>query len=72
MTASADFVRTEPAPLRLLLGSDAYHRTRQILAGRLAALEAQKALAATTDVSQLPAKRSVIDQMRSGYNTLQQ
>ena len=45
---SADVV---PAPLRLLLGSDAYQRTYQVLAARLAALEAQKALAATTDVT---------------------
>ena len=42
-------VDQEPAPLRLLLGSDAYQRTHQVLADRLAALEAQKALAATTD-----------------------
>jgi len=41
----------EPAPLRLLLGSDAYQRTHQVLAGRLAALEAQESLAATTDVT---------------------
>jgi len=44
-------VDSEPAPLRLMLGSDAYQRTHQVLAGRLAALEAQEALAATTDVS---------------------
>lgn len=49
--AMIDSVDQEPAPLRLLLGSDAYQRTHQVLAGRLAALEAQKALAATTDVS---------------------
>ena len=49
--AIIDSVDREPAPLRLLLGSDAYQRTHQVLAGRLAALEAQKALAATTDVS---------------------
>ena len=49
--AMIDSVDSEPAPLRLLLGSDAYQRTHQVLAGRLAALEAQEALAATTDVS---------------------
>jgi NAD(P)-dependent dehydrogenase (short-subunit alcohol dehydrogenase family) len=31
-------VDTEPAPLRLLLGSDAYQRTHQILAGRARSL----------------------------------
>ena len=49
--AIIDSVDSEHAPLRLLLGSDAYQRTHQVIAGRLAALEAQKALAATTDVS---------------------
>jgi NAD(P)-dependent dehydrogenase (short-subunit alcohol dehydrogenase family) len=46
-----DSVAMEPAPLRLLLGSDAYERTRHVLAGRLAALENQQALTATTDFS---------------------
>ena len=49
--AIIDSADAEPAPLRLLLGSDAYQRTHQVLAGRLAALEAQKAMAVTTDVS---------------------
>lgn len=49
--AIIDSAGTEPAPLRLLLGTDAYQHTHQVLAGRLAALEAQEALAATTDVS---------------------
>jgi len=49
--AIIDSVEVEPAPLRLLLGSDAYQRTHEVLAGRLAALEAQQALAATTDVT---------------------
>jgi hypothetical protein len=49
--AIIDSVDAEPAPLRLLLGSDAYQRTHQVLAGRLAALEAQKSLAASTDVT---------------------
>jgi hypothetical protein len=43
--------RRHRAPLRLLLGSDAYQRTHQALAARLATPEAQRALAATTDVS---------------------
>lgn len=37
-------------PRRLLLGSDAYRLVRQALAGRLAGVETQKDLAATTDV----------------------
>jgi NAD(P)-dependent dehydrogenase (short-subunit alcohol dehydrogenase family) len=49
-TAIIDSAGVEPAPLRLLLGSDAYERTHQVLAGRLAALEAQKDLAASTDI----------------------
>ena len=49
--AIIDSAEVEPAPLRLLLGSDAYQRTHQVLAGRLAALEAQESLAATTDVT---------------------
>ncbi len=49
--AMIDSVDAEPAPLRLLLGSDAYQRTHQVLAARLAALKAQQALAATTDVT---------------------
>lgn len=49
-TAIIDSAGVEPAPLRLLLGTDAYERTHPVLAGRLAALEAQKDLAATTDI----------------------
>ncbi len=45
--AIIDSASLDPAPLRLLLGSDAYERS---LATRLAALEAQKDLAASTDV----------------------
>ncbi|TQS46503.1 SDR family oxidoreductase [Cryptosporangium phraense] len=47
MIASVD---VDPAPLRLLLGSDAFSRTRAVLARRLADLEAQRDLAASTDV----------------------
>ena len=49
--AMIDSVDAEPAPLRLLLGSDAYQRTHQVLAARLAALEGGQALAATTDIT---------------------
>jgi NAD(P)-dependent dehydrogenase (short-subunit alcohol dehydrogenase family) len=48
--AIIDSAGLDPAPLRLLLGSDAYERTHQVLATRLAALEAQKDLAAATDI----------------------
>jgi hypothetical protein len=37
-------------PRRLLLGSDAYRLVREALADRLAGVETQKDLAATTDV----------------------
>ena len=37
------------APLRLVLGKDAYTCIRAALTGRLAALEEQKALACSTD-----------------------
>jgi NAD(P)-dependent dehydrogenase (short-subunit alcohol dehydrogenase family) len=46
--ASAD---QSPAPHRLTLGSDAYGMIHQALSGRLAALEAQKELAHSTDVT---------------------
>lgn len=39
-----------PAPKRLTLGSDAYALVHEALTGRLAALEAQKELAHSTDV----------------------
>jgi NAD(P)-dependent dehydrogenase (short-subunit alcohol dehydrogenase family) len=45
--ASAD---QSPAPKRLTLGSDAYALVHEALTGRLAALEAQKQLAHSTDV----------------------
>ncbi|WP_246797176.1 SDR family oxidoreductase [Burkholderia perseverans] len=41
-----------PAPKRLTLGSDAYQMVHQALTERLAALEAQKELAYSTDVSE--------------------
>ena len=44
--ASAD---TEPAPSRLVLGSDAYGIIRQALTDRLAVIEPQRATAAATD-----------------------
>lgn len=42
-------VDVTPAPRRLLLGSDAYARVHQALTERLAALEAQKDVAYSTD-----------------------
>ncbi|MBT2586479.1 SDR family oxidoreductase [Arthrobacter sp. ISL-95] len=50
VAAMIDSVDVVPAPLRLLLGSDAYGTTHQVLQDRLTALEAQKQLASTTDV----------------------
>jgi hypothetical protein len=44
--ASAD---AEPAPARLVLGSDAFAIIRAALAGRLADVEGQRELAASTD-----------------------
>lgn len=49
--AMIESVDQEPAPLRLLLGSDAYQRTTKVVGDRLAAFEAQEKLAASTDVS---------------------
>jgi hypothetical protein len=40
----------ETAPLRLILGSDAYEAIHKSLSSRLAALEAQKDVAYSTDV----------------------
>ena len=48
--AMIDSVDQQPAPKRLLLGSDAYRQVRDALLARLAALEAQKDLAFSTDV----------------------
>jgi NAD(P)-dependent dehydrogenase (short-subunit alcohol dehydrogenase family) len=47
--AMIDSVGREPAPLRLTLGSDAYGALAGALSGRLAALEAQKDVAFSTD-----------------------
>lgn len=47
--AMIDSVDLDPAPLRLVLGSDAYNAMHQGLTERLAALEAQQDLATTTD-----------------------
>jgi len=44
--ASAD---TEPAPSRIVLGSDAFGIIRKALAGRLAVIESQRETAAVTD-----------------------
>ena len=42
-------VEIEPAPLRLMLGSLALENTVKVLRARIAAFEAQVALAASTD-----------------------
>ncbi|MEO7717157.1 MAG: SDR family oxidoreductase [Capsulimonas sp.] len=47
--AMIDSVDVTPAPQRLLFGGDAYERVHQALTDRLAALEAQKDLAYSTD-----------------------
>ncbi len=46
-----DSVDLNPAPLRLALGSDTYTLVRGALQERLAALEAQKAIALSTDIA---------------------
>jgi NAD(P)-dependent dehydrogenase (short-subunit alcohol dehydrogenase family) len=53
-----DSVDQNPAPKRIALGSDAYTMIHKALTERLAALEAQKDLAFSTD---LPAKAQVMD-----------
>jgi NADP-dependent 3-hydroxy acid dehydrogenase YdfG len=52
MIASVD---QEPAPKRLALGSDAFDNIKQALTERLAALEAQEAVARSTDYDERPA-----------------
>jgi NAD(P)-dependent dehydrogenase (short-subunit alcohol dehydrogenase family) len=47
--AMIDCADRSPAPKRLTLGSDAYQRIRAALTERLAALDAQKAIAQSTD-----------------------
>lgn len=47
MVASVD---ASPAPLRLVLGSTAYHNLRTVLTERLTALEAQRDVALATDL----------------------
>ena len=48
--AMIDSVYASPAPRRLSLGSDAYAMIRAALTDRLAALDAQRAIALSTDV----------------------
>ncbi|WP_284946201.1 SDR family oxidoreductase [Acidisoma cladoniae] len=50
--AMIDSAESEPAPLRLLLGADAYVRVRAALMGRVAALDAQKEIAFSTEVDE--------------------
>ena len=49
--AMIDSVNRKPAPARLALGSDTYALVRTALTGRIAALDAQKDIALSTDVS---------------------
>lgn len=49
VAAIIDSVDVEPAPRRLLLGSDAYHLVQEALTARLAEVEAAKDLALSTD-----------------------
>lgn len=51
--AIIDSVAVHPAPLRLALGADAYQAIRAALVARLAALDAQQALAMTTQLDDL-------------------
>ena len=55
VAAMIDAAVSADPPRRLLLGSDAYRLVHEALAGRLAAVEAQKDLAASTDVDGWPA-----------------
>jgi NAD(P)-dependent dehydrogenase (short-subunit alcohol dehydrogenase family) len=50
--AMIDSVYAKPAPRRLTLGSDAYAAIRTALTDRLAALDAQRAIAVSTDVEE--------------------
>jgi NAD(P)-dependent dehydrogenase (short-subunit alcohol dehydrogenase family) len=50
--AMIDSVYANPAPRRLVLGSDAYAMIRAALVERLAALDAQRAIALSTDVEE--------------------
>ncbi len=52
--AMIDSVEVEPAPLRLPLGSDTYNLVRGALQQRLAALEAQREIALSTDKNPVP------------------
>lgn len=57
--AMIDSVYANPAPLRLALGSDAYSTIRGVLTSRLAALDAQKAIALSTDVEEVGSLQNV-------------
>jgi NAD(P)-dependent dehydrogenase (short-subunit alcohol dehydrogenase family) len=52
--AMIDSVYSNPAPRRLTLGSDAYAAIRTALADRIAALDAQRSIAFSTDVEDEP------------------
>ena len=48
-SAMIDSVEQEPAPLRIMLGSQALDSTIKVLRERIAGFEAQRELAASTD-----------------------
>ncbi len=56
--AIIDSVYSNPAPRRLTLGSDAYAMIRAALVDRLAALDAQRAIAHSTDFEDEPKSAS--------------
>lgn len=54
VAAMIEAAESDDPPRRLLLGSDAYALVTEALAGRLAAAESQKELAASTDIAASP------------------
>ncbi len=54
VTAMIDVAHMDDPPQRLLLGSDAYTWVRAALSERLAAVEAQKDVAYSTDIDGFP------------------
>jgi NAD(P)-dependent dehydrogenase (short-subunit alcohol dehydrogenase family) len=58
-----------PAPLRLTLGTDAYEAIHGALSERLAALEAQRALASSTD-NQLSPRRGELKRDGAGFTPI--
>ena len=62
--AMIDSVYAKPAPRRLTLGSDAYAAIRSALTDRLAALDAQRAIAVSTDVEDEQPAGAAADEVR--------